>query len=160
MMSDKWIMEDWMREVLEAIGYNGEGISEIERAMSSPRFAPESGDPSRTVLMHELKSLRTAGLLPTPGEKQGWDALNSQAANKLDELWQNISRLRAEKQDGDEALQRESLAVADANREIERLWAENESLRNALRDISTCNLDEPCAECNRVALTALGDNHE
>ena len=135
---EQWQMPEWERDLNSAIGF------------------PLHGDISHDV--HTvLEQLHTAGLLLAREQKRGWDSLlNKQAATKLGELRADLARLNAEAEDASEALQRESRAVADANREVTRLKAENEQLLLALKEISICDADEPCNECHRVAMDAIG----
>ena len=130
MMTDKWIMEDWMREVWESCGL--EPLSKQCGVESDYSISTVS---YKSRIIPILKQLRTAGLLLTLGERRDIDGAMDVYDRDMTNMSDELARLRAERQASDEALQRESVAVADANREIGRLRVENERLRNGLRNI-------------------------
>ena len=162
-MSDEtWVMPDWMREVfkcldLERIWHSPITIERIEMYCS-----PSDHSFGVSKRLHEVfTQLHDAGLLLTPEQKRDYDDIDLvRDANR--DLLRKLTRLKAEKRDGDEALQRESRAAADANREIYRLRAENERVRA----ICTQTIEEGVAMHGAATIlaeeiiTALGADDE
>jgi len=113
-MTNNWTMPDWMRDVLETAWPNfmeRAFIKDVLRdeSMGGGSYRDEDCNLAETMAEKELlESLRAAGLLLTPGERE----------------------------DASEALGRESMALADANRELTRLRAENERLRDKLERVA------------------------
>ena len=127
-MSKKWVMEDWMREVLGSCEDGEFTTRNIDAEMGVPSW---KRDPAFMRIKSILIDLRAAGLLLTPGEKQDIDGALSEVAVVYCELTGG----RFSKANTKARFILDEVDICNRKlieHELTRLRAENERFRNLL----------------------------